>query len=288
MISLLWGATFPLVKGATAAVSTPVFLVLRFVIALLVLLPVALLTKHSLRSILAWTSAVPGSLLAMGFVLQTEGLRTTSPSISAFLTGLSVILVPILGRVLGWNRVTLRFWIQALIALAGLILLQGGRPPAEWHRGETLTIACAVAFAGQILVVERLLPRHPSPIPFTTGQILWATVLLVAWALATGKAPIPGPLPPYTWFGVLYTGSIATAAAFLVQTWAQKRLTSSAVAICYSTEPVFAALLSVGFFGDRIRGSGLAGILLIFGALVLTALAPSPQTGSVEPNRRRC
>lgn len=242
-----------------------------------------------MRPVLHWTAAAPGLLLAGGFLLQTLGLRTTSPSVSAFLTGLSVVIVPALGRALGWSRVSVVFWVQALLALAGLILLQGGRPPTEWHHGETLTIACAVAFAGQILLVERLGARQPDPLVFTAGQILWGSVALVVWMIASGERAFPtSPPPVLACLAAFFTGAIATAVAFLVQTWAQRRLRSTSVAVCYSTEPVFAALLSVAFFGDRIGGQAVAGVVLIFVALLLTAASVVPPGGSVEWGRNRC
>jgi drug/metabolite transporter (DMT)-like permease len=263
------------------------FLLSRFTIALAVLAAVIGIQRGHIRSVLHWSSAAPGFFLAAGYLLQTEGLRTTSPSASAFLTGLSVILVPALGWLLGWSRVGLRFWIQALLALAGLVLLQGGRPPAEWHLGETLTIACAIAFAAQILLVERLVAHQPDPVAFTTGQIFWGWLALLVWASLT-SAWKPPSFPPDVWLAILFTGAIATAGAFLVQTWAQKSLGSTVVAVCFSTEPVFATLVSVGLFGDRIGGEGVAGVVLIFVALLLTAVSVVPVRASVECDPDRC
>lgn len=279
-VAAVWGATFPLVQAAVRHTAPLPFLVLRFVFAVLLLLPIALLRRDRTR-FLHPRNAAPGLCLAAGYWLQTEGLRSVGPSVSAFLTGTSVVMVPIFGTLVGQERARPRVWLAALLALGGIYALQG-RLPHRWSTGESLTLLCAVAFAFQILLLGRLARRGENAFPLGGGQLLYAAAAL-AIACAAGGVPLGiASIPPISWFALLFTGLLATAGAFVVQTWAQRRVPPSHAAVLFASEPLFAAAVSVGFCGDRIGARGAGGAVLILLAVLLTTVA-SP--GSRRPER---
>ena len=130
LIAAIWGATFPLVRDGIAGVATLPFLQLRFLVAAAILVPAAF-ARGGFSKLLHPRCIAPGALLAAGYFLQTEGLRTTGPSISAFLTGTSVVIVPVIGTMLRWERGSAGRWGAAFLALAGIFLLQGARLPGR-------------------------------------------------------------------------------------------------------------------------------------------------------------
>lgn len=269
--TLIWGATFVLVQQALADVSTLLFLALRFALAGAVLALVArklLRSPHLLRA-----SLLVGASLFAGYALQTWGLLFTTPSKSAFITGFSVVLVPILSaavyrRVAGWGAV-----LGVLAAIAGLYLLTAPTAASRINRGDLLTLGCALAFAVHIMLIghySRLLPARA----LAAGQVL------TACALASLSAPWAEPVrfrPSTPLFAaLLVTALLATALAFLIQTWAQKSTTPTHTALIFSTEPLFASLTSWIVVGESLSARGwLGGALILAGILTAELLGSS-------------
>lgn len=265
-VAAIWGITFPIVAEAIGPIDTASFVQARFLLAALVV-GLAAARMRGIRSLLPAASIPPGLLLAAGFLLQTEGLRTVGPSASAFLTGTNVVIVPILASAAGWERARARSWVAAAVAMGGILLLQGLRMPASWSRGETWTLLCAVAFAGQIVVLGRLAPGR-DPLSMASGQMLSAAAVLTLLAAVRTGSPVPADAIRGAAPAIALTGLLATAGAFFVQTWAQRSVPSTHVAICLSGETVFAALFSILFFGDSLPALGWCGA-----AMVLLAIA---------------
>ncbi|MBM3287272.1 MAG: DMT family transporter [Candidatus Eisenbacteria bacterium] len=285
-VAAVWGATFPLVRGAIEGVPTASFLLIRFLFAGALLLPFAI-RRGGLAAVMHPRAASPGLCLALGYLLQTEGLRTTGPSVSAFLTATSVVIVPLLATILGWERAQARRFAAALLALAGVFLLAGGGMPTVWSSGETLTLLCAVAFAGQILLVAKIATPDSDSLSLAAGQIAYAAIALGAGAIARGGDPGVAGLDAEAWFAAGFTGLLATAAAFHVQAWAQRRISPGPVAICFATEPLFAAACSVLFYGDRLGVTAWLGAILVSCAVLLTLPVLRAASAAAGDPRRR-
>ena len=271
-VAAVWGLTFPLVRDAIVGVPVLTFLVLRFALALLILAPLAI-RRGGMRFIADPAGLAPGLCMAAGYWFQTEGLRGVSPSVSAFITGTYTVIVPVLAGILGWERSGPRRWVSVALALAGVYLLQG-KLPDRWTLAETWTALCAVSFGLQIVLTGRVAPRHRDPLALGATQIAVAAVLFAAVAAARGELQLPTPLRGTTWFAALFTGWLATAVAFLVQAWAQGHVPSGHVAVCFANEPLFAAAISIAFFGDRLALSGWIGGAAVILATLLTTLEP--------------
>jgi len=276
VVCAVWGATFVVVKEALADSSTILFLTLRFTLgaaALLVL--VRRLPRQSW-----WPGAATGLFLFLGYFLQTQGLRSTSASHSAFITGLAVILVPVLSalwtrRFPGWGVTT-----GVLMALAGLALLTGLLTFSGWSAsistGDLWTLGCTVAFAVHIILVGHFSARV-SPLALTSGQVLTSAILGAVsfpWAESYFLRWTPGLI-----LAVLITGLFCTAIAYYAQAWAQQFTSATHTALIFSTEPVFAWLTSMLLLGEHLTGLAGLGALLILGGIVfaeLTSRHPEP------------
>ncbi len=291
-VVLVWGTTFVLVKAALAAVSPLLFNLLRMALATSVLL---LVYRRYLRGLppKAWRVGVlAGVLLAAGYQLQTAGLRLTTPSRSAFLTGMVVIFVPFLSltsrlRAPGAGRPGAGSFLGAVLGFAGLALLAipPGTNPLQpsaltsTGTGDLLTVGCAFAFALHLLTLA-----HGSlHVPFqalATVQIGTAALVMAVTLPLFEPHPVFHATPVFlcAW---LVAALLATAAAFSIQSWAQGFLPASHTALILSLEPVFAAATSFLVLGERLRGRALAGAALVLAAIVVSELFPS---GGVQPS----
>jgi drug/metabolite transporter (DMT)-like permease len=279
LITFIWGATFVIVKNAVAQDATP--LLFNFVRMAMASLALGILfhrdiPRISRSSLIA--GAVTGVFLWLGYEFQTTGLRLTTASKSAFITGFSVILVPLL-LMLFWGRKTTTWTaLGVLAAFAGLFLLSVPASESglgDWgsvNRGDLLTLGCALSFAFQIIFLGRATERHPfAQIGFL--QIATAAVLMGLTAPLMER-------PHITWssrvvWALMLTSLLATAAAFTIQAWAQQFTSPTQTALILSLEPVFAWITSYVVLGERLGFRAGVGALLILAGVLISELLGS-------------
>jgi drug/metabolite transporter (DMT)-like permease len=278
--TLVWGATFVLVKGALRDASVFAFIATRFVIstALMALIFQRALKKTTRAEIRA--GALIGILMFSGYVFQTVGLLSTTPSKAAFITGSSVVMVPILHGIFWRSRIGAWVWAGAGAALAGLYLLTVPKTGLTGlNHGDLLVGGCAVAFALHILFVGHYSPKYSVGALSFFQVAATAALSLVALPLVTVLRwePFRFRLSPDLLLALVVTSAFATAFAFSVQVWAQKRTTPSHTAILFSLEPVFAGLTSFLFFGERLSTRALIGAgLILLGIVLAEMMGPAP------------
>jgi len=279
----VWGATFVLVKDALNDVTPLLFNLLRMTLAFLVL--AAINHRHlrhlSRRAMLSGT--IVGVLLAAGYQFQTSGLARTTPAKSAFITGLVVVFVPLFTaipalRPPGTHAPRWTAAIGAVFAFSGLLLLTTP-PGTAWAHlfasiglGDLLTLACAVAFAGHLLSLAHTSPGLPAPQLATLQIGVAAFVMLLT--LPLGEHP-HASFTPRLAIALIVTSVFATAAAFTIQSWAQKHLPPTHTAVILSLEPVFAWLTALIFLHEHLGPRALAGAALIVAGIALTELLPA-------------
>ncbi len=272
-VTFIWGCTFVVVKGALEHVSTVLFLALRFTLASAALaiafrpLPGKFLR---VRSVVAG-GALAGVCLCAAYLFQTFGLRYTSASKSAFITGLSIVLVPVLAAIIERKPPNRSEIAGVAVAMAGmgLLTLQGLRLAIS--RGDLLTLGCAFGFALHIIVVGHYAPR--------LGFQGLALIQVVTTAVLCGAAFAWVEPPVLVWqpnvaLALLVTGLLATALAFSVQAWAQQYTTPTHTALIFALEPVFAWMTSFAIAGETLSTRAAAGALLILGGILLVELKP--------------
>ena len=273
----VWGATFIVVKRGLDGAAPLTFLALRFLIAAAVLLP--LLRSRGVRAPrFVWPYAC-GVALAAGYAFQTAGLVTTTPARSAFITALSVVLVPLLEPAFRINRLSWRALAGAAVSIAGLAVLlrPEAAPPTA---GDWLTLGCAVSFAFHGVLLQGAVRRAP-PAAVNATQVLVTTGLALPAAAAAGWQVT---LTAWTVAALAITGLLATVAAFWAMAEAQRALTAAETALVLAFEPVVAAVVSVLGGGDVVTASLLAGgVLVVLGVVVATVRAPARPAAAPAP-----
>lgn len=262
-----WGSTFVLIKDLVVRLPAADLLAVRFSIAAVALL---LLTNRRLRLDRATLlgGVVLGVLYGAGQLLQTVGLRTTSASVSGFITGLYVVATPLLAAVLFKVRISRLTWAAVALATVGLGVLSlrgfgiGG--------GELLTLISAVVYGGHIIATDRFSTRE-RVLSLTTVQMI--TIAAVCWVAAVPDG-IAWPRGSADWGGVIYLALVSGALAILLQTWAQARVSATRAAVIMSMEPVWAAIFAVLVGGELITGRMIFGGAAILGAMYLVELGP--------------
>jgi drug/metabolite transporter (DMT)-like permease len=260
-VTAVWGVTFVQVKDAVAIYPILPFLAVRFGIASAVLAPAAGRVRAlGGRGVAA--AALAGGLLGAGYVLQTLGLERTSVSSAGFVTGMYVVLTPLIALVLFRLRVGRAAWGGVALATAGLAMLAGihGGSPT----GDLLVLAAAAVYSLQIVLMERYAPRY-DPFAFTLVEIAVAFAGLALAAIPT--AAVPRGLT--VWGALVVTGVFASALGFLIQTWAQQRTSATRTALVFTLEPVWAALFGYTLAGDRLGALGWGGCAAIMAGIVL-------------------
>ncbi len=264
-VTAVWGLTFTAVQRALEIAGPFSFLTARFALGAGVLLLVFHRGALRISRNTLLVSLLLGFWLSVGYGLQTVGLVYTTASKSAFITGLCVILVPIFSLALSRIRPRLGSLAAIALAVSGLYLLTA---PGELgpNLGDFLTLGCAFAFAIHIVIAERVAPYHEAA-PLAFWQIL-TTAAIAAIIMATFEG-VRLPLNRWTVSALGITGVFATAVAFAVQMWAQRRTSATHVAVIFTAEPVFAALFSWLIQHEQLGASGLVGGgLIIVGILV--------------------
>jgi drug/metabolite transporter (DMT)-like permease len=263
-VTAVWGVTFVQVKDAVALYPLFAFLALRFAIATLTLAPPGVRRLHSLGRAGWAAGAVAGALLGAGYALQTAGLERTSVSSTGFITGMYVVLTPLLALVLFRARIGVSAWIGVALATVGLALLAGIHGGSVI--GDLLVLAGSAVYSLQIVLMERYAPRYDA-IAFTLVEMLTSFAGLLAIALAFGQLHVPHGWT--VWGALLVTGVFASALAFLAQTWAQRRATATQTALAFSLEPVWAAFFGFTLAGDRLGPVGWLGCAVIMAGIVV-------------------
>lgn len=272
--TIIWGATFVLVKQALRDVSPVLFLALRFTLATIVLL-ILFRGSWSHPRNPRWSlagGALAGMFLFSGYAFQTIGLKFTSAPKSAFLTGLTAVMTPVLAAVVYRNRPRVPEIGGVLLATGGMALLTlPGATLNNINRGDLLTVCCAACYAAHILTLSRYTGRASFEL-LSTAQI--AMSALLAWSLFHG---IEAPHIRWTagvWAAIVITGVFATALAFTFQAWAQRYTTSTRTALIFMLEPVFAWITSYLLTGESLSALGTAGAVLILAGILLVELKP--------------
>jgi drug/metabolite transporter (DMT)-like permease len=280
VVTAVWGVTFVQVKDAVALYPLFAFLAVRFAIgtATLAVPAAGRLRTLDVRGV-RWGLAA-GLVLAVGYTLQTAGLERTTASSAGFITGLFVVLTPLLATVFFGVRLGLVTWVGVALAVAGLALLSG--IDTGELGGDLLVLGAALAFAVHIILLERVAASYDA-VAFTALQMAAAAGSLTAVAVALGQLELPRGWT--VWSALVVTGVFASALGFLVQTWAQQRTTATRTALALTMEPVWAGFFGYTLAGDRLGAAGWAGAALIMAGIVLSEPAAADALRRLVPRR---
>ncbi|MBU0475719.1 MAG: DMT family transporter [Bacteroidetes bacterium] len=280
IVTLLWSATFVIVKGSLEDISSMLFIGLRFLIAGLILLPIVIRQKLDWKNSKLLPPIFLGVLLFLGFATQTVGLKHTSATKSAFLTGSAVAIIPFLQLIIEKKKPKTGPLIGVAVVLIGILFLSGGNSivtlltdiVTNFNFGDFLTLICAVFFALYVVYLDMLSAKY----------IFWMLLIIqigVSAILSFSTAIIFDfinyeslrvELTTQLSFGIIYTSIFATLFTTTLQTKYQKLVSPTKAGIVYSFEPIFAAIIAFVFLSERISPFGLLGAILIFVGLIIS------------------
>jgi drug/metabolite transporter (DMT)-like permease len=257
-VAAAWGFAFVVMKDAIQRQSVNNFLFTRFALAAVVMLLIRPQTIKHFNKDLLQRGSLAGVFLGLGYIFQTLGLERTGAAITGFITGLYVVLTPVLAWLVLKEKITRFVWLCIMVATVGLGLLSVRG--FSVGIGEMLVLASAFFFAAHIIALSK----------WSSGRDVYAmtVVQLTMCGLLAGIASIPrgysAPPDSGVWAVVIFTAVFATAIAFIIQTWSQAHMSATKVAVILTMEVVFAAVFAIFFGGEKLTlQSALGGVLVV-------------------------
>jgi len=264
-VTLVWGSTFSLVKSALDCMGPFYFLVVRFSLASVIML--LIFRKSFLRHRIKPGYILVGIFLFLGYVFQTIGLKYTSASNAAFITGLSVVIVPFLEIIFMRRRLPVTSIAGAISSTIGLWFLTGLHS-FSMNYGDFLVLICALCFASQIITVGICAPDSDTGVISTTQVIV---VAILSWlSIPIFGESISLSISATAIWAIVITAIFATALAFYIQALAQKVINPTTIALIFATEPVFGGLFGYLILREVLSASALFGAGLILLGMFIT------------------
>ena len=268
-VTIIWGLTFVLVKQSLNDAPPFYFATLRFGLATILAITVVNRKIFQINKNEFIGGIICGFFLFMGYSFQNFGLMNTTVSKSAFITSVSVLLVPILLITFNLQQVKWKIWIAVIMATLGLyLLILPGE--GELNLGDILTAGCALSFALHIIAQDIYIKKEVRLLHFFCVQLGFVTLISFINAIIFEPSAIIWSNRLFA--AIMITGVLATFFAFLLMIWAQKILNPSETAIIFSVEPVAAALFATAFGGEVLGlfgwiGGGLICLAVVYGEL---------------------
>ncbi|MGG1575920.1 DMT family transporter [Fictibacillus sp. NRS-1165] len=275
LVALVWGTTFVIVQNAVAFLPPFAFNSIRFFLAALILGVWTVFSRHQKkghkRNERIWHKGISlGFWLYLGYGFQTVGLVYTTSSKTAFITGLSVVVVPLMAAFLLKQRLTVSSAASVIMAAAGLYLLTGGSSLAM-NKGDFFVLLCAFSFGMHIVMTAKFASGAP---------VLWLTLIQLAAVSVLSMITslfLENLRAVFIWevmlqkevvIALVVTAIFATALAFLAQTYFQGYTTPARVALIFALEPVFGALTAYLWANETLGAKGITGCILILAGMV--------------------
>lgn len=276
--TLIWGFEFVLIHNAIEVIEANTFNVLRFSVGAAVVMVfqkirsgkwIATFNVEILK-----TATLLGMLLYIGFFAQTEGMHYTTVTNAGFITGMNVVLVPVLGTLFFKDKINPLVWFGVAIATLGLLLMTG-LLSFSFNKGDMMIFICAVAFAFHINITGKVSGDH-NVMDLAIIQMLVvalasaiSALFLEDWALGLDPTILARP---DIYSAILIAGALGTGFALIVQTWAQLEISPTRVGLVYSIEPVAAAAFGWLLLSENMGMTGLIGAALILTGMIISEL----------------
>lgn len=274
LTAMIWGFAFVAQTEGAEYLGAFTFNGIRFILGACSLIPVVVIfdrkNKITDKKNAIIASVLAGTALFIASNLQQKGVELTeSAGLSGFLTGLYIVLVPLIRFVMG-KKTNLFTFIGAIFALIGLFLLcVKENNKLSFGTGELMLLGCAFMFAIHILVVDKFV-KDLSPLKFSMFQfficgglsLLFALVFEDATFVAVKSATVP----------ILYCGIMSVGVAYTCQVIGQKNADPTFASIVFSTESVFSAIGGALLLHEMMSGKGYLGCVLIFIGIILSQI----------------
>jgi drug/metabolite transporter (DMT)-like permease len=295
LMTLLWGATFVIVKESIRDISSMLFVATRFGIAFIILFIALIFKKRKFDKPAFASGMFLGIFLYLSFITQTIGLKYTTATNSGFITGSSVVMVPFLQFFVQKKKPSQGAIIGTILVFIGILFLSSGgnsiaaflnRFGRNFNIGDGLTLCCAFFYSFHIIYMDSLAPKHDNWI-LLFAQLVTVCVLafLTAFVFAgISLEPLRVNFSNYLIFGLIYTSIFTTLVTVGLQTKFQKDVTPTQAGIIYSFEPIFAAMFAFFLLNEKISMFGFVGCALIFLGLIISMMLNPEMAKEVELN----
>ena len=265
--SLIWGTSFVVLKNALETVGIFWILAIRFSIAALIFGLAAGKRLFQMSRTAFKGGILLGICLALAYIVQTFGLKYTTPGKNAFLTSAYCVLVPFLAWLIYQKKPDVYHIVAAILCVLGVGLVSLNESLESINIGDILTLLCGVFYALQIIVLDRYLDDGE---PLCLSVIQFAVAALICWAGALPFEPVPHGISAGAWFSIAYMSVICTGLCFFLEAWGIRYTPANTAAVLMTLEAVFGVLFSVLFFHEAVTPRLLAGFAVIFFSVILS------------------
>jgi len=266
-IVIIWGSTFAIIKGILDQILPLTFLAYRFFLAAFVLSVIFWKRLKNIDNIILRKGWLIGVFLFLGYTFQTVGLKYTTATKTGFITGLSVVLVPVISYFFIKEKINRNSVIGVIFAVIGLWFLNYNSN-FSFNFGDFLVLLGAVSFAMHIISVG-LYAKKVDYVPLVIVQLATVFVLCLLMAIIFERPALHLSYSFNIWWAIILTGIFATALAFYMQNRFQRYSTATKTAIIFSGEPIFAAVFAYFLLGEKVGLiAWVGGLLIIFGMIV--------------------
>ncbi|MBR1456401.1 MAG: DMT family transporter [Oscillospiraceae bacterium] len=278
--TLFWGSSFVVLKNALDALGILWILAVRFSVAALLL---ALFANKRLRGMDPRSlrgSVLIGVCLASAYIVQTYGLKYTTPGKNAFLTATYCVLTPFLAWLLYRRRPAPSNVLAAFLCITGIGFVSLGGETATLNFGDALTLCCGVFYALQILLIERYVSGCDA---LCISTIEFATAALICWCGTLLFEKAPAQITPSLWGSIAYMSIVCTGLCFFLQAWGIRYTPANTAAVILTFEAVFGALSSILFYHERMTVKLVLGFALIFLSVLISEAGASLWKRDMKP-----
>ncbi|MEM2488773.1 MAG: DMT family transporter [Thermoplasmata archaeon] len=264
----IWGFTFPLQKLSVAYISPSLLIAIRFLIgalAIFLIFPKRILNSN--RDLIL-SGFFIGIFLFFGYYFQVVGIIYTSAINSSLITGLYVIISPILAFFILKEKIDYKVGIALILALFGLIMVTGFYQHMYLNLGDLLTVISAISYSFQVVFVDKYSKIH-DPIPLTFYQVL---IVVPFSIMFIPVLPIYSKFNFIVYFSIFYLSLFATTGAILLQNLGQKGVDSATASMVFAMEPVFGVIFSMIVLGEAMNIIQIFGSIFLVFAMIIVSL----------------
>lgn len=263
IVTLVWGTTFVVIKDALEVIPPALLLAIRFTMAL-ILMSFVKFDRKALKPAL-----ILGLVSFAGFAFQTIGIDLSSASNAAFITGLSVVLTPLVARIFWKHELAKIVWVAAFIALLGLVIMTLRDGFGAVSIGDLLVLITAASSAVYIVYLGEIANKYKVS---SIAMMQYIPMAVLSWLWAAPNVDLIPTMPFSAWLAIFYLAAVATVLATFLQILGQRVVSASAAAVVYTLEPVSAAAFAYLILGEQIGALGwLGGAIMVF-AMLLTQI----------------
>ncbi len=270
-VTIFWGSTFIIVKKSIEIMPTFAFLSLRFWLASVILITLFFTKLKKLDTKILRDGTLLGVMLFLSYAFQTVALEYSKASVVGFLTGLNVVMVPVMSALIIKKPPRIYSQIGVFLALIGVFMMSLKGERLYLSLGDSLAIICAFFVSVHILMTDRFSRKYDTYL-LTTVEITVLAILSTITSLIKEPYLIPYHFNNYLIASLIITSVFATVYAFVIQTTMQQYTTPTKTALIFTMEPVMSAVFGYALGGEVLTITGYIGSLIIFTGLIVAEL----------------